>query len=258
MPQVHVTKKLIEDWDRWTSDRDTVAGDQLVHAYTPLVEYHVQRIGATLPKNVHLDDLRSHGMFGLYDALEKFDHSRDLKFDTYASFRIRGAIIDGLRQEDWLPRSLREKSKKIEQTIEKLEQELGRTPSSTEVAEQISMKEEDVLHIMNESFLANQLSIDEPTQDSEREESYSSTIVDRNTLTPEQSLVKKAQMGELEEVIKQLSEKEQLVISLFYFEELSLTEIGEVLKLSTSRISQIHSKTLFKLQQKLLKKKEHI
>ncbi|UCZ51701.1 FliA/WhiG family RNA polymerase sigma factor [Bacillus shivajii] len=253
MPQIKVTKQLKEDWDRWTSKRDMDACDGLVEAYTPLVEYHVQRIGVNLPKNVHLDDLRSHAMFGLYDALQKFDQSRDLKFDTYASFRIRGAIIDGLRQEDRLPRSMREKSKKIEQSIEKLEQVLGRTPTSVEVAEDTEMSEEEVLHIMNESFLANVLSIDETTPDNDREDTYASTIIDQNTLTPQQNLDRKAQIEELEEVIKQLNEKEQLVISLFYFEELSLTEIGEVLNLSTSRISQIHSKTIFKLQQQYLK-----
>src|SRR5690606_7417639 len=106
-----------EYWQKWTDSRDTDAGDALVRKYMPLVSYHVQRISVTLPKSVNRDELNSLGMIGLYDALEKFDPSRDLKFDTYASFRIRGAIIDGLRKEDWLPRSAREKSKKVEAAI---------------------------------------------------------------------------------------------------------------------------------------------
>ena len=99
-------------WQRWAADRDPRAGDLLIKRYTPLVSYHVQRISTSLPKNVSRDELTSLGMMGLFDALNKFDISRDLKFDTYASFRVRGAIIDGLRKEDWLPRSAREKSKK--------------------------------------------------------------------------------------------------------------------------------------------------
>lgn len=245
------TKLLQKDWESWISERDPSAGDRLVEAYLPLVDYHVQRISVNLPRSVQQDDLRSHGLVGLYDALEKFDHSRDLKFDTYASFRIRGAIIDGLRQEDWLPRSIRDKSKKIEKTIESLEQKHGRFVTPLEVAKELEMKEEDVVYTMNESFISNLLSIDEPTRDSKNNETYSSSIVDHHTLTPDQSIEKKSQNGELAEVIKTLNQNEQLVISLFYFEEFTLTEIGEALNLSTSRISQIHSKTLFKLQQKL-------
>ena len=107
----------------------------LVKKYTPLVSYHVQRISVNLPKSVSRDDIRSLGMMGLFDALERFDPERDLKFDTYASFRIRGAILDGLRKEDWLPRSAREKSKKMEATIEKLEQKLMRNVTPNEIAD---------------------------------------------------------------------------------------------------------------------------
>ena len=111
-------------WDLWIRNRDPEAGDILVRKYTPLVTYHVQRISSGLPRNVSRDDIMSLGLQGLFDALTKFDPGRDLKFDTYASFRIRGTIIDGLRKEDWLPRSSREKSKKLEEEIMKLEQKL--------------------------------------------------------------------------------------------------------------------------------------
>lgn len=240
-------------WEKWINERDPESADSLIRLYMPLVQYHVSRIFVGLPKNVVKDDLISHGLLGLYDALEKFDPTRDLKFDTYASFRIRGAILDGLRKEDWLPRSMREKSKKIDATIEKLEQKLGRYVTATEVAKELNLTEEEVSHIMTESFFANMLSIDEKTNDSDREETYKSTIEDKNLLTPEQQLLQEATRAELENVIKSLSEKEQLVISLFYFEELTLTEIGQILDLSTSRISQIHSKAIFRLQQVLKK-----
>ncbi|PYZ93121.1 FliA/WhiG family RNA polymerase sigma factor [Salipaludibacillus keqinensis] len=251
MPKTNESPSLQKEWDSWISERKTSAGDRLVEAYLHLVDYHVQRISVNLPRSVQQDDLRSHALVGLYDALEKFDHTRDLKFDTYASFRIRGAIIDGLRQEDWLPRSIRDKSKKIEQAIESLEQRHGRFVTPKEVANELGLKEDDVVHTMNESFMSNLLSLDEPTKDSQKNDTYASTIMDYKTPTPDQTIDKKAQYEELAAVLKTLNKNEQLVISLFYFEEFTLTEIGEALNLSTSRISQIHSKTLFKLQQKL-------
>ncbi len=216
-----------------------------------LVHYHVHRIGVGLPKNVDKEELISHGLIGLYDALEKFDRSRDLKFDTYASFRVRGAIIDGLRREDWLPRSVRDKAKKIDDVTERLEQEKGRLITAEEIAEELEMNTEEVIKVNADSFVSNMLSIDEETADSEREESYRNTIEDPNTPTPEQQLDRDALKEDLRSVIEKLNDREQLVISLFYDEGLTLTEIGEVLELSTSRISQIHSKALYKMRQVL-------
>lgn len=251
MTRLPMTDQLDKDWEKWESIRDRSAGDRLIEAYLPLVDYHVQRIGIHLPKSVSHDDLRSHGMMGLYDALEKFERKRELKFDTYASFRVRGAIIDGLRREDWLPRTLRDKSKKIEQVAESLEQQLGRNVTPKEIAEETGMTESDVIRTTNESFFSHMLSIDEPTQEGEHTETFASSIIDQQSLTPAESLSKQADYAELAKAIKTLNEKEQLVISLFYYEELTLTEIGETLSLSTSRISQIHSKAVFKLQQQL-------
>ncbi|SER56182.1 FliA/WhiG family RNA polymerase sigma factor [Salisediminibacterium halotolerans] len=251
MSRIELTETLKEDWNAWTAKRDKTAGDRLIEAYLPLVDYHVHRISIHLPKSVQIEDLRSHGLMGLYDALEKFDSSRELKFDTYASFRVRGAIIDGLRQEDWLPRSMRDKAKKIEQAMEAMEQKLGRNVSPQEVAHDLGMTVTDVTATLNESFFAHLLSVDEPTQESESKETYAQTIVDHKTPSPDEHIGKQADYEELAEAIRTLNEKEQLVLSLFYFEEFTLTEIGEVMELSTSRISQIHSKSVFKLQQKL-------
>lgn len=190
------------------------------------------------------------GMMGLFDALNKFDINRDLKFDTYASFRVRGAIIDGLRKEDWLPRSAREKAKKLESQIESLEQKLMRHATPEEVAAHMNLPVEEVYQTFQEHFFSNVLSINEQL-DQEETEGKSFVIRDDNTKTPEQQSVHQELLGDLANNIKKLNEKEQLVISLFYSEELTLTEIGEMLDLSTSRISQIHSKALFKLRKLL-------
>jgi RNA polymerase sigma factor for flagellar operon FliA len=239
-------------WQRWIESRDSQAGDSLIRIYLPLVNYHVQRIAVGLPKNVSKDDLMSLGMLGLYDALEKFDPTRDLKFDTYASFRVRGAIIDGLRKEDWLPRSSREKAKKIDSVIEKLEQKYMRTVTPNEIAEELGLTEEEVQQSVTEGFFANVLSIDEGLKDNDdSQEPAKLTLKDDKTSTPEEKLLKDELIAQLTRVIEQLNENEQLVVSLFYKEELTLTEIGHVLGLSTSRISQIHSKALFKMKKLL-------
>lgn len=235
-------------WQKWIDVRDAHAGNALIKKYMPLVSYHVQRISIGLPKNVTKDDLMSLGLFGLYDALEKFDPNRDLKFDTYASFRVRGAIIDGLRKEDWLPRSSREKAKRVEAVIDKLEQKHLRNISSKEIAAELGLSESEVVGVINEGFFANVLSIDDQLFDQEDGESIGFTVKDDNQKTPEEKMVYDELIAQLSEVITQLSEKEQLVISFFYKEELTLTEIGQVMNLSTSRISQIHSKALFKLR----------
>ncbi|WP_298784380.1 FliA/WhiG family RNA polymerase sigma factor [uncultured Marinococcus sp.] len=245
-----------EIWEKWLDNYDDTAADQLVDIYMPLVHYHVQRIAAKLPKNVNRDDLVSHGLMGLYDAMKKFDLSRDLKFDTYASFRIRGAIIDGLRQEDWMPRSLREKTKKIEETAEWLEQKKGRFVSDREIGEELDMKSSEVSKVIAENYFVHMLSMDEATPDGERDETYRGAIVDHNAPSPEEMLTDQASLHELGEAIANLPEKEQKVVSLFYLEEMTLTEIGHILSLSTSRISQIHSKALFRLRQYLKQTEE--
>lgn len=251
MSQINVSEEQ-QYWHRWVNDRDEHAGDILAKKYLPLVNYHVQRISVNLPKSVNRDDIRSLGLMGLFDALEKFDLSRDLKFETYASFRIRGAIMDGLRKEDWLPRSTREKAKLIEATIEKLEQKRMRKISVNEVAAELGLTEDEVNSVSNENFFANILSMDEQPKD-QSEETQTFVVKDERALTPEEALLKKETLSEIERQIQTLGEKEQLVLDLFYHKELTLTEIGHILNLSTSRISQIHSRALFKLRNVLQK-----
>ncbi|WP_243289853.1 FliA/WhiG family RNA polymerase sigma factor [Bacillus sp. FJAT-47783] len=240
-------------WDKWTQCRDKEACNMLIKKYMPLVRYHVGRISVSLPKNVDKDDLLSLGMVGLYDALEKYDPNRDLKFDTYATFRIRGAILDGLRKEDWLPRSSREKAKKIEAAIERLEQRYLRNVTAEEIASDVGLSIEEVVQTVNENFFSNVLSIDEQLQDKEDGDNINIVIKDERTKSPEDMLLQEELFEQLSHLISELSEKEQFVISLFYKEELTLTEIGQILGLSTSRISQIHSRALAKLKSVLEK-----
>ncbi len=240
-------------WEMWITNRDTDACNTLIKKYMPLVSFHVQRISVGLPKSVSREELNSLGMIGLYDALERFDPKRDLKFDTYASFRIRGSIIDGLRKEDWLSRGTREKTKKIEAAIEKLEQKMMRNVSVQEIADELDLSTEEVYSTMNEHFFANVLSIDEQLNESDEKEGPTFAIRDDKTEIPEEKVMKDELIKEMASMIETLNDKEQLVLSLFYKEELTLTEIGQVMNLSTSRISQIHSKAIFKLRHSLEK-----
>ncbi|MCE4048287.1 FliA/WhiG family RNA polymerase sigma factor [Bacillus sp. Au-Bac7] len=237
----------------WITTRDTDACNTLIKKYMPLVSFHVQRISVGLPKSVSREELNSLGMIGLYDALERFDPKRDLKFDTYASFRIRGSIIDGLRKEDWLSRGTREKTKKIEAAIEKLEQKMMRNVTVQEIANELDLSTEEVYSTMNEHFFANVLSIDEQLNESDEKEGPTFAIRDDKTEIPEEKVMKDELIKEMASMIETLNDKEQLVLSLFYKEELTLTEIGQVMNLSTSRISQIHSKAIFKLRHSLEK-----
>ncbi|MGD7052036.1 FliA/WhiG family RNA polymerase sigma factor [Sutcliffiella horikoshii] len=238
-------------WDLWKTKKDPDAGDFLVKKYMPLVHYHVQRISTGLPKSVKREELKSLAFVGLFDAIEKFEPSRDLKFDTYASFRIRGSIIDGLRKEDWLPRSVREKAKRIESTLENLEQKLMRNAKLEEVAAHLDMPEEEVSTVMHEVFYSNILSMDEMPKENDEQSHGAYVLKDEKVISPEEELIKSELIQLLGEQIENLTENEQIVISLFYKEELTLTEIGQVLGLTTSRISQIHSKAIFKLRKQL-------
>ena len=216
-----------------------------------MVLFHVERISINLPQSVSWDDLESYALQGLYDALKKFEPERQLKFDTYASFRIRGSIIDGLRKEDWLPRTLRDKAKKIDGISEKLEQQLQREPTSEEIASAIGgLTAHEVETIINDAFVSHVLSIDSKSnnQSEDTDDNTGYHIPDDNILLPDDYIVKEEFAAELAQKIKSLNQNEQMIISLFYFDELTMTEIGDVLGLTTSRISQIHKSAIFKLR----------
>lgn len=239
-------------WQNWKKNQDADTANQLVEHYLHLVHFHSERISSHLPNNVDKDDIKSLGMIGLLDALKKFEPERELKFETYASFRIKGAIMDGLRKEDWLPRSIRDKTKKVEQAEAWLEQHNQRQATSQEIAAETGMTVQEVEETIKNSLFANVLSIEEERKESDQE-GAGYAIVDEKSPRPDEELMEKELKEELMNGIKSLNEKEQTVISLFYNEELTLTEIGYVLNLTTSRISQIHKRAIFKLRKTLNK-----
>lgn len=243
-------------WTSWKEHKDSNAANQLIEKYSYLVEFHSERISSHLPSNIDKEEIKSLGLLGLYDAMKKFEPEREFKFDTYASFRIRGAIMDGLRKEDWLPRSIREKAKKVEQAQSELEQSNQRIVTVQEIAEKTGMGVREVEDVIQSALFANVLSIEEERKESEQEGAGYS-IQDTTSPQPEKQMLEKELKEELLEGIKKLNEKEQTVVSLFYNEELTFTEIGYVLDLTTSRISQIHKRAIFKLR-KILSKMEQL
>ncbi|CEI84276.1 RNA polymerase sigma-D factor [Oceanobacillus oncorhynchi] len=242
-------------WKHWMTSQDNEAANLLIENYMYLVSFHTERIVSQLPNRVDREEIRSYGLLGLYDALHKFELKRDLKFDTYASFRIKGSIMDGLRKEDWLPRSIREKTKKVEQASEIFEQKNQREAQPEDIAEMTGMPIQDVEITLRDMVLSNMLSIeDKPKgQENDLKEGIGYNVSDKPELRPEERLIQEEWKDELIEGIKSLNEKEQLVISLFYQEELTFTEIGQVLELTTSRISQIHKRSIAKLRSTLQK-----
>lgn len=243
--------QYIDDlWIAWKKYGDSEVANQLIAHYMYLVQYHVDRIIINLPDSVERNELKSLGLIGLYDSLHKFEPERKLKFDTYATIRVRGAIIDGLRKEDWLPRTLREQTKLIEKTMETLEQQLNRRPTASDIANQLDMERTEVESIINHALFSNVISVDQTIRNTESEDNMTirDTIIDGNLMEPEQELIHNELKGQLVTSIQKLNENEQLVINLFYVEELSLTEIGVILELTTSRISQIHKQAIFKLK----------
>lgn len=242
-------------WKNWLETKDNHAANELVQHYMYLVSFHVERIAVNLPNYVSRDDLDSFALMGLFDALKKFEPDRELKFDTYASFRIRGSIIDGLRKEDWLPRLLREKSKQIEQVSQELIQTLQRMPNSSEIAEHMGITKEEVETVVSDSLFSNVLSIDNQVNNDEdgTSEGIGYDIPDEANVSSEDHILNMELKDELIEGIKVLNDNERNVISLFYQDELTMTEIGDILELTTSRISQIHKNAIFKLRKTLEK-----
>lgn len=237
----------IELWNLWKSDGLLSAKQSLIEHYLPLVDYVVGRLLIGLPKNVSRDDISSYGIMGLIDAIEKFDHERGLQFETYASWRIRGAMIDGLRQSDWVPRSVREKAKKIEEAYQKLEQLYSRSVTDAEMSEYLGVTEKEFGHMLQEISVTTVCSFDDPIKE-EESETRLSLMVDEKAKNPESRVNDFFLQESLAKAIDKLTEKERTVVSLFYYEELSLSEIAEVMSLSPSRISQLHSKAILRLR----------
>ncbi|UKS29862.1 FliA/WhiG family RNA polymerase sigma factor [Paenibacillus sp. HWE-109] len=237
----------IELWKQWKEEGWVPAKQSLIESYLPLVDYVSSRLAIGLPKSVSKEDLSSFGVMGLIDAVEKFDYARGLQFETYASWRIRGSIIDGLRQGDWVPRSVREKAKKVEDAYQKLEQQYLRSVTDAEISAYLQVSESDFQQMLQDISITTICSIDDPIRE-EDSETRLSLLVDEKAKNPEFQVNEFYLKDSLAKAIERLTEKERTVVSLFYFEELSLSEIAEVMCLSPSRISQLHSKAILRLK----------
>ena len=244
---------LRELWRRWKVDGDERARERLVLAYSPLVRYVASRMSSNLPSHVEEADLISYGLLGLIGAIERYDPGRDVKFETYALGRIRGAIIDELRSLDWVPRSVRSRAREIERTIAELEAKLGRAPTDEEIAGKLGVTEEeldeDLLEISRTSIAA----LDELWTVSSGGDQIAliDTIEDPSGPSPVTALDETELREAIADAIARLPEREKLVVTLYYYEELTLREIGEVLGVTESRVSQLHTKAVLRLKARL-------
>ena len=226
--------------------------DKLIMEYAPLIKFIAQKIAIRLPSNIELDDLISSGVIGLMDAIDKYDPSRDNKFKTYAEFRIRGSILDELRAQDWVPRSVRDKAKMLDRTMAELENKLGRSPNEEEVAAKLGLSMDEFHDLTHQVCPVSLLSIDEQaTFSSVDKKSILSLLEDAKLNNPFNQLNLKSIKEVVTRAIEDLPERQRLVLSLYYYEDLNLKEIGRILRVTESRVSQLHALAVSKLRCKL-------
>ena len=240
-------------WDSYVAKRDMEDRNRLVIHYSPLVKYVAGRVGSGLPHSVDQADLVSYGMFGLIDAIDKFDPARGNKFETYAITRIRGSIIDELRSIDWVPRSVRAKARAVEKTYAKLESELLRTPTDAEVAEAMGTSESDLQALFAQISFFGIVALEE-TLSVGPDRSDSVTLADTipdSGVGPVAAFEEGETRRMLAGAINRLPEREKMVLALYYYESLTLSQIGEVLGITESRVCQIHTKAVLQLRSKL-------
>ena len=246
--------ELRDLWRRYKSTGDARARERLVVAYSPLVKFIAGRMASGLPSHVEESDLISYGLIGLINAIERFEVEREIKFETYAITRIKGAIIDELRALDWVPRSVRARAREIERAHGKLEHRLHRTPTDEEMANELKISveefQESLVKISNSTVVA----LDElwAVSDSSGDQvSLLDTLHDPDAPDPQQLLDASELKDRLADAISALPEREKLVVTLYYYEELTLREIGEVLGVTESRVSQLHTKAILRLKARL-------
>jgi RNA polymerase sigma factor for flagellar operon FliA len=256
-PSLETNVKAIELrdlWRRYKADGSDKAREQLVVAYSPLVKYVAGRMSSGLPAHVEEADLISYGLLGLINAIERFDLEREIKFETYAITRIKGAIIDELRALDWVPRSVRARAREIEKVHAKLEHQLHRTPSDEEMARELGVSTDDFQETLVKISNSTVVALDElwAVSDSSGDAvSLLDTLQDPDAPDPQQMLAQSEIKDRLADAIAALPEREKLVIALYYYENLTLREIGEVLGVTESRISQLHTKAVLRLKSRL-------
>lgn len=241
-------KKLLEEY---AISKNADLREKIILEYAPLVKVVAGRLSMYLGYNVEYEDLVSYGIFGLIDAIDKFDCMKEVKFETYASLRIRGSILDQIRKMDWIPRTIRQKQKKIDSVIREIEQETGHVASDEEIAIALGISDEEYLDWQSQMKVTGLVSLNEyMEQGSDVSQDYS-----RHTTAhfenPEEKVEKEELTKVLGEALELLTEKEQKVITLYYYEELTLKEISNILEVSESRISQLHTRALQKMKTKM-------
>jgi RNA polymerase sigma factor for flagellar operon FliA len=246
--------ELKELWRKYKDTGDQRAREQLVLAFSPLVKYVAGRMSSGLPAHVEEADLISYGLLGLISAIERFDPDREIKFETFAMTRIKGSIIDELRSLDWVPRSVRAKAREIERANSKLEHRLHRAPTDQEVADELDMTMDDFQDALTRISNSSVIALDElwTLSDSSGDQvSLLDTIQDPDAVDPAQAMDVTETKDRLADSIARLPEREKLVIALYYYENLTLREIGEVLGVTESRVSQLHTKAVLRLKSSL-------
>jgi RNA polymerase sigma factor for flagellar operon FliA len=245
------TEPEVELWASFHRERSRGARDRLILHYSPLVKYVAGRVAVGLPQNVEQADLVSYGIFGLMDAIEKFDPERGFKFQTYAISRIKGAILDELRSIDWVPRSVRAKGRAVERAFSELEGKLRRSPSEAELAEELDLSLVQLQTLLGKLSLTGVAALDEMLGDRSDATTLADTIPDRGD-SPGALLERSELRSQLAEAIEHMPEREKVVLTLYYFENLTLAQIGSVLGVTESRVSQIHTKSVLQLRSRLL------
>src|SRR3954449_3379139 len=246
-------------WKEFKDTADQALRERLILHYSPLVKYVAGRVGVGLPPNIEQADLVSYGIFGLIDAIEKFDLERAIKFETYAISRIKGAIIDELRAIDWIPRSVRYKAREVEKAYAALEARLHRTPTEAEVAQELGIALEDLHTIFSQVSFVNVVALDElMSAGQERGDKLSlvDTLEDTKAEDPVQAFESEETKYLLAKAINTLPEREKIVVTLYYYEGLTLAEIGQVLGVTESRICQMHTKAVLQLRGKLAENRD--
>jgi RNA polymerase sigma factor FliA len=246
--------RVRELWRRYKNDGDQSARERLILAYAPLVKYVAGRMSTGLPAHIEEADLISYGLLGLIGAVERFDPGREIKFETYAVSRIKGSIIDELRSLDWVPRSVRSKAREIERVCARLENELQRAPTDDEIARAVGMSSEEFQHTLTQISNTSIVALDELWEISGSDGDTASlieTIEDPKSRDPSKLLDLTEMKGQLAHAIDALPDREKIVIALYYYENLTLREIGEVLGVTESRVSQLHTTAILRLKGRL-------
>lgn len=233
-------------WIEYNHSKTSVIREQIIVEYVPLVKLVAGRLNIYLGSNVEYEDLVSYGIFGLIDAIDKFDYGKGIKFETYASLRIRGAILDQIRKMDWIPRSVRQKQKSIDAAIKKLEAEKGTAYTDDDIAGELGISVDEYNNWMGQTNVGNISSLEDFME--QGNEIKSSSNPSYMKIEPEHVIVENELKSSLTEALGALTEKEKKVILLYYYEELTLKEISRVMDVSESRISQLHSKALKKMK----------